>query len=332
MAHTSTQIAIPPTWRMTSRCVSRSAVSPPPGTGWKPWSTAPGSAGSPPRSDTASRAPCWRWVHAGVGAGWFMVLLCGAGGEGRLTSSSRRAGGPRCRGVHGHLRAEGHHVAGAEALAGRSVGLERARGGCKRNGWVGGSGEEAQDRASPLQEGSGQGGSRQGVPPSARATAPPWHRRRSRLCCAWRFMLRVCRLGCADRPPRPGEDAREDEADAGGRPRGSGGRPLSSGGGAAAGACCCWGGCWPAWGAPWGGAGPGAVPGAPGIALVVRWGRCWGRCGLQARSDGQGCRAACWMQRTGAGAGYRDRAILPLKGAARWGLLARCGRVGRCRE
>ena len=39
-------------------------------------------------------------------------------------------------------------------------------------------------------------------------------------------MDRVCRLACAERPPRPGDDARLELADEGGRLRGSGGRPL----------------------------------------------------------------------------------------------------------
>lgn len=39
-------------------------------------------------------------------------------------------------------------------------------------------------------------------------------------------MDRVCRLACADRPPRPGDEARLELAELGGRLRGSGGRPL----------------------------------------------------------------------------------------------------------
>lgn len=94
----------------------------------------------------------------------------------------------------------------------------------------------------------------------------------SRLYCAWRFMLSVRRLGCADRPLRPGEEAREELADEGGRLRGSGGRPLGGGGSAGGagrgGSCCVAGAAGPAplaWGT-WG---------WPSVMLSVAQGLAW---------------------------------------------------------
>lgn len=164
--------------------------------------------------------------------------------------------------------------------------------------------------------------------PRLRRLAP----RHSRLCCAWRFMLRVCRLGCADRLPRPGEEAREDEADAGGRLRGSGGRPLGGGGGSTAwGACCCLGGWGPAKGAAWGGTGPWAGPGAPGIAFVV-WGRAAPGCSWrQTRSSGLDVVPASWAAWWGAGGRLQALSHRHLKRVAGAGLL-RCCDAGRCRD